>query len=79
MNKGAHLARLFLGNKLERIEVLNFARKFDRELFRVELLNVVGAIPTTHESGPCFFDSLANRRNETDARNYYPTCQFYAP
>ncbi len=29
MNKGAHLARLFLGDKLERIEVFNFGGKFD--------------------------------------------------
>ena len=52
MNKGAHLARLFLLYVLKRIEVLNFASKANRKLVGVKLLYVICAATTAHQRGP---------------------------
>ena len=43
MNEGAHLARFFLFNVVERVEILYFAGKATGELFGVEFLDIVRA------------------------------------
>src|SRR5216117_3601107 len=79
MNKGAHLARLFFGNEFQWIKVFDFAREFDRELFGVELPDIVGAAAPAHQRGPRVFDRIANRCDEAKPRNHDATCQVKAP
>src|SRR5215475_11184230 len=56
MNKGAHLARLFLGDEFKGIEVLDFGGDFDRKPFGIKLLDVVDATATVHQCSPCSLD-----------------------
>src|SRR5678815_1010094 len=49
MNKGAHLARLFLGNEFEWIEVFDLGRKLYRKLLSIKPLDVVDTCLTTHQ------------------------------
>src|SRR5690242_3798329 len=79
MNKGAHLARLFLSNESQRIEIFHFAGKADRKSFCVEFLYVVCATATTHQGGPGTFDVIADRCNEAQPRNHDTTCQIKTP
>jgi len=75
MNKGAHLARLFLSDECERVEILYFAGEPYRKPLGVKLLDVVSATATAHQRSPRVFDSVANRCDEAEARNYDTTCQ----
>src|SRR5215216_266386 len=79
MNKGAHLARLFLSDECQWVEVLYFAGKFDRKPLGVELFDIVGATAPVHQGGPRVFDSVANRCDEAEARNHDATCQLRTP
>src|SRR5688572_19047607 len=79
MNKGAHLARLFLFDVIKRIEVLDFAGKFNRKLLDVESLNAIRAALTTHQRSPRRLDCVANRRYQAEACDHNPTCQIKAP
>src|SRR4051812_19659561 len=75
MNKGAHLARLFLLDVIERVEIFNFGSKLNRKLFRIELLDIVHAAATLHQRRPSGLNRVADRRNETNPRDHNATFQ----
>ena len=52
MNKGAHLARLFLFDVIQRIEVFNLTGKLHGKLLDVESLNAIRAALTSHQRSP---------------------------
>ena len=79
MNKGAHLARLFLGNEFERVEVFDLGRKLYRKFLGIKPLDIVDTRLTTHQRGPGSLDCIANRRNQAEACDHNPTCQINAP
>src|SRR5881275_2613133 len=75
MNKGAHLARLFLLDESKRVEILDLCGKAHREFFDIELLDVIHAAATLQERRPGGLDRIPNRRHQTDACHHNATFQ----
>src|ERR1043166_710396 len=79
MNKGAHLARLFLGYELQWVEVFNFSSKLHGKLFRVKLRDRAYAVAAAHERGPRRFHCIANRCDQSEPCDNYTSCQIKTP
>src|SRR5688572_21406766 len=79
MNKGAHLARLFLSDERQWVEVFNFAGEFGWELLGVGCIVLVGATRPVDQSSPRVFDSVAHSCVDAEACNHDASCQIKAP
>ena len=73
MNKSAHLARLFLLDVVERVEIFDLGGEADGKLFDIELLDEVHPALPVHQRSPGVFNRQPDWRYQSQPCHHNAT------